>query len=305
EAHRIQRALRRSGVPGADAAPDVGLGAGARCRTRRRAQELRPALVRRDRPHRRHGNERISGQFRQGFAHRGIAGGGESRGRGNLPRRHPSGGRTHPGERWTRAQRVRARPDREGRAGARLCGGRPHPLARGGLPPRHRLARGRAGTDVAMSCDASVTLRDARREEVPLIIAMLADDALGGTRDRVSDQLPAAYFAAFDAIVASRDSRLLVAELAGEVVGTMQITFIPGLSNLGATKMLIEAVRVTGARRGSGLGRQMVAAALWLARARGCKSVELLSHRTRTDAQRFYAGLGFVASHVGMKLALD
>ena len=156
-----------------------------------------------------------------------------------------------------------------------------------------------------MSCGASVTLRDARREEVPLIIAMLADDALGGTRDRVSDQLPAAYFAAFDAIAANRDSRLLVAELAGEVVGTMQITFIPGLSNLGATKMLIEAVRVAGARRGSGLGRQMVAAALGLAHARGCKSVELLSHRTRTDAQRFYVGLGFVASHVGMKLALD
>jgi GNAT superfamily N-acetyltransferase len=151
----------------------------------------------------------------------------------------------------------------------------------------------------------AVTLRDARRDEVPLIVAMLADDALGGTRDKVVDPLPAGYYAAFDAIAASRDNRLLVAELDGEVIGTLQITFIPGLSKVGATKMLIEAVRVASPRRGTGIGRQIVAAAVALARARQCKSVELTSHQTRTDAHRFYARLGFVASHVGMKLALD
>jgi GNAT superfamily N-acetyltransferase len=156
-----------------------------------------------------------------------------------------------------------------------------------------------------MTRKQDVPLRDARREEVPLIVAMLADDALGGTRDRVTDPLPAAYDAAFDAIAASGNTRLLVAELAGEVVGTLQITFIPGLGNVGATKMLVEAVRVIGPRRGSGIGGAIVAAAVTLARARGCKSVELSSHKTRTDAQRFYARLGFVASHVGMKLALD
>jgi GNAT superfamily N-acetyltransferase len=156
-----------------------------------------------------------------------------------------------------------------------------------------------------MTRKQDVTLRDARREEVPTIVAMLADDALGGTRDRVTDPLPAAYDAAFDAIAASRNTRLLVAERDGELVGTPQITFIPGLSNVGATKMLIEAVRVIGPRRGSGIGGAIVAAAVTLARARGCKSVELSSHKTRTDAQRFYARLGFVASHVGMKLALD
>ena len=93
--------------------------------------------------------------------------------------------------------------------------------------------------------------------------------------------------------------------LDGEVVGTLQITFVPGLGRGGATRMLIEEVRVVSARRGTGIGRQMIAAAVELARARGCKTVELFSNRARTDAHRFYAGLGFVASHVGMKLALD
>lgn len=156
-----------------------------------------------------------------------------------------------------------------------------------------------------MSRGSPVRLRDARREEVPAIVAMLADDALGGTRDRVTDPLPQAYYAAFDAIAATRDTRLLVAELDGEAVGTLQVTFIPGLSKVGATKMLIEAVRVVSARRGTGIGGAIVAAAVALARVRGCKSVELSSHNARTDAQRFYARLGFVASHVGMKLALD
>jgi GNAT superfamily N-acetyltransferase len=151
----------------------------------------------------------------------------------------------------------------------------------------------------------AVTLRDARRDEVPLIVAMLADDALGSTRDQVVDPLPAAYYSAFDAIAASRDNRLLIADLDGEVVGSLQITFIPSLSKVGATKMLVEQVRVVGPRRGTGIGREIMAAVVALARTRRCKSVELASHRTRTDAHRFYARLGFVASHVGMKLALD
>jgi GNAT superfamily N-acetyltransferase len=150
-----------------------------------------------------------------------------------------------------------------------------------------------------------VILRDAGREEVPLIVAMLADDMLGATRDRVSDPLPEAYYQAFDAITASPDNRLLIAERNGEVVGTLHITFIPGLGRRGATRMLIEEVRVVGSRRGTGIGREMIGAAVDLARARGCKSVELTTNKRRTDAHRFYERLGFVASHVGMKLALD
>ena len=156
-----------------------------------------------------------------------------------------------------------------------------------------------------MTDKKDLTLRDARREEVPLIVALLADDMLGSTREHVSDPLPDTYYRAFDAIAASPDNRLLVAELDGEVVGTLHITFIPGLGRRGATKMLIEEVRVIGSRRDTGIGREMIAAAIALARARGCRSVELGSHKSRTDAHRFYAKLGFVASHVGMKLALD
>ena len=156
-----------------------------------------------------------------------------------------------------------------------------------------------------MTRKRTVSLRDARREEIPLIVAMLADDMLGSTRDAVVDPLPPAYYAAFDAIAASRDNRLLIAELDGEAVGSLQITFIPGLAKVGASKMLVEQVRVVGARRGTGIGREIMAAVVALARARHCKSVELASHRRRTDAHRFYARLGFVASHVGMTLALD
>ncbi|HML15180.1 MAG TPA: GNAT family N-acetyltransferase [Xanthobacteraceae bacterium] len=156
-----------------------------------------------------------------------------------------------------------------------------------------------------MTRTQGVTLRDARRDEVPLIVAMLADDLLGSTRERVADPLPQAYYQAFDAIAASPDNRLLIAECDGAVVGTLHITFIPGLGRRGATKMLIEEVRVVGPRRGTGIGRDMIAAAVALARARGCRSVELMSHQTRVDAHRFYTKLGFMASHVGMKLALD
>ncbi|HEV3395345.1 MAG TPA: GNAT family N-acetyltransferase, partial [Xanthobacteraceae bacterium] len=95
-----------------------------------------------------------------------------------------------------------------------------------------------------MTRKRTVSLRDARREEVALIVAMLADDALGATRDQAVDPLPTAYYEAFDAIAASPDNRLLIAELEGEAVGTLQITFIPGLGRVGATKMLIEEVRV-------------------------------------------------------------
>jgi GNAT superfamily N-acetyltransferase len=95
-----------------------------------------------------------------------------------------------------------------------------------------------------------------------------------------------------------------VAEVDGAIVGTMQLTFIPSLDYLGAERMLIEAVRVARERRNSGLGRAMISEAIAIARARGCQRVELTSSATRKDAHRFYERLGFVASHVGMKLML-
>jgi GNAT superfamily N-acetyltransferase len=147
-------------------------------------------------------------------------------------------------------------------------------------------------------------LRKAEREDLPTIVRMLADDEFGAKRHRVEQPLPQEYYAAFDAIAASPSNLLYVAEADGEIVGTLQLTFIPGLDYLGAERMLIEAVRVARERRNSGLGKAMITQAIELARRRGCQRVELTSSASRKDAHRFYERLGFTASHVGMKLML-
>jgi ribosomal protein S18 acetylase RimI-like enzyme len=147
-------------------------------------------------------------------------------------------------------------------------------------------------------------LRDARRDDVPAIVRMLADDALGAARERLEDPLPQAYYDAYEAIAGDPSNRLLVAEVDGEVVGTLQLSFLRHISRQGSTRAEIESVRVAGHRRGTGLGREMIGQAIEIARARGCAMVQLASDVSRTDARRFYERLGFVASHVGMKLAL-
>lgn len=149
----------------------------------------------------------------------------------------------------------------------------------------------------------TVTLRPARRDEVPAIVSLLADDGLGRGRESVSD--PAIYYDAFDAMANEPNNRLLVAEQDGALVGTLQITFIRGLSRKGARRAQIEAVRVASTHRGRGLGHDIFVAAIALARKEGCSLVQLTTDRARGDAHRFYARLGFVASHEGMKLALD
>jgi GNAT superfamily N-acetyltransferase len=152
--------------------------------------------------------------------------------------------------------------------------------------------------------NAALRLREAGREDLPRIVRMLADDPLGQERHRLADPLPQGYYAAFEAIASSPSTRLYVAEVDDEIVGTMQLTFIPGLDYVGAERMLIEAVRVARARRSAGLGTAMMAQAIGIARRRGCQRVELTSNASRKDAHRFYERLGFVASHVGMKLML-
>ena len=148
-----------------------------------------------------------------------------------------------------------------------------------------------------------MTLRPAKRDEVPAIVAMLADDGLGRGREAVSD--PAIYYDAFDAMAGDPNNRLMVAEQDGTLVGTLQITFIRGLSRKGARRAQIEAVRVASTHRGQGLGHEIFVAAIALARKEGCSLVQLTTDKARGDAHRFYAQLGFVASHEGMKLALD
>ncbi|MEV7965767.1 GNAT family N-acetyltransferase [Sphaerisporangium sp. NPDC088356] len=148
----------------------------------------------------------------------------------------------------------------------------------------------------------SVIFRAARREDVPLIVAMLADDPIAAARE--GDPSDEVYLSAFEAIDADPRQELVVAEADGEVVGTMQLTFIPGLSRRGGERALIEAVRVGASMRGQGLGRAMMLWAVDRARERGCRMVQLTSDKARADAHRFYTSLGFVDSHVGFKLSL-
>jgi len=150
-----------------------------------------------------------------------------------------------------------------------------------------------------------VTIRRAVREDVPRIVAMLADDPLGASREQCTDPLPRAYWDAWAAIEADPNQRLLVADDGGAVVGVLQLTFIPGLTRLGSWRAQVEGVRVDGSRRGLRLGEQLVTWAIEEARARGCRLVQLTTDKQRPDAHRFYERLGFVATHEGMKLSLD
>jgi GNAT superfamily N-acetyltransferase len=143
--------------------------------------------------------------------------------------------------------------------------------------------------------------RDARRSDVPEIVALLADDAIGAAREAGLDE---AYWTAFDEITADPRSRLIVADSGGQVAGTLQLTILPGLSRHGMRRAQIEAVRVARGHRGQGLGRTMIDWALRAARDSGCGLVQLTSDKRRPDAIRFYESMGFTASHEGLKLDL-
>ncbi|MFJ5729205.1 GNAT family N-acetyltransferase [Streptomyces paradoxus] len=145
-------------------------------------------------------------------------------------------------------------------------------------------------------------IRAATADDVPAIVAMLADDPLGAQRESPDDLAP--YLAALERLSADPNQRLVVAVRQGRVVGTLQLTTIPGLSRRGATRSIIEGVRIHADERGSGLGTQLIEWAIDASREQGCQLVQLTSDRTRTDAHRFYERLGFTASHTGFKLQL-
>ena len=154
-----------------------------------------------------------------------------------------------------------------------------------------------------MTTTSSIAIRRARRDDVGIMVRMLADDPLGSARERLEDPLPPSYVRAFEALEHASHIQLVVAEDGdGTVVGCLQLCILPGLSSQGASRGLIEDVRVAAHCRSHGIGGQMLQWAIAESRAKGCKLVELLTHSTRVDAQRFYARLGFQPSHVGMTL---
>ena len=151
---------------------------------------------------------------------------------------------------------------------------------------------------------SEIVFRHAGVQDLPAIVALLADDALGATREDPSIPLAPAYLDAFRAIEADPNQLLVVAVDGAEVIGTLQITFIPGLSRKGALRGQIEAVRVARQRRSGGIGGKMFEWAIEKCRSRGCSHVQLTTDKGRTEAHAFYERLGFTASHFGYKMAL-
>ncbi|MFD5817117.1 GNAT family N-acetyltransferase [Streptomyces sp. NPDC127038] len=149
---------------------------------------------------------------------------------------------------------------------------------------------------------ADLEIRAAAADDVPAIVAMLADDPLGARRESPDDLTP--YLDALDRLSRDPNQHLVVAVRDGRVVGTLQLTVIPGLSRRGATRSVIEAVRIHADERGSGLGTELIEWAVAESRRQDCRLVQLTSDSSRTDAHRFYERLGFEASHIGFKLPL-
>ena len=147
-----------------------------------------------------------------------------------------------------------------------------------------------------------IEYRNARADDLPAIVALLADDALGATRENASDIAP--YIKAFAALTAQNGNAIIVGDDSGEIVACLQLTVVPGLSRRGATRAFIEGVRVSASRRGQRIGEAIVEQAIERARKAGARLVQLTSDKSRLDAHRFYERLGFRATHIGMKLEL-
>lgn len=149
---------------------------------------------------------------------------------------------------------------------------------------------------------SAVAVRAATAADLPALVALLADDPLGQGRERPDDLRT--YRTAFERIDADPGHLLLVAADHDDVVGTLQLSFLPVLARGGGLRGQVEGVRVRGDRRGTGLGRELLGWAVTECRRRGCALVQLTTDRSRTEAHRFYQGLGFVHSHAGYKLPL-
>lgn len=151
---------------------------------------------------------------------------------------------------------------------------------------------------------SGVTFRRATRDDLPAIVALLADDALGAKRERDENPLPDPYYRAFAKVEAQSGNELFVGESGGRIVACFQLVITPGIARQGATRATLEAVRVAADLRGQKIGEQLVAFAVVRAREAGANLVQLTSDKSRRDAHRFYERLGFKATHEGMKLDL-
>lgn len=155
-----------------------------------------------------------------------------------------------------------------------------------------------------MTSSLNILFRLAKRKDLPAIVHMLAEDDLGAQRERFETPLPRTYYEAFEAIEGDPNHELIVAEVAGEVIGTLHLMFLPSISYQGGMRAQVESVRVVERLRGQSIGAEMMKWGFERARQRGCHLMQLTSHKSREDAHRFYERLGFTKSHIGMKINL-
>lgn len=150
----------------------------------------------------------------------------------------------------------------------------------------------------------SLTFRKAIEADLPFIVRLLTEDAVRVTDDRPDEPFHPRYVTALRELEADPNQMMMVAMLDSDTVGTVQLTFIPGISGLGTRRCLVEAVHISPAHRSKGLGSEMIRWAIGQARERGCGMVQLTSNKKRLDAHRFYERLGFLKSHEGFKYYL-
>lgn len=150
-----------------------------------------------------------------------------------------------------------------------------------------------------------MTFRKATKADVPFIVQMLANDKLGKLREDYRDPLPEKYYTAFENIDADPNQELIVVEKEGEVIGTLQLSFIQYLTYQGGIRAQIEAVRIREDLRGEGLGQQMFEWAIKRAKERKAHILQLTTDKSRPEALHFYEKLGFKATHEGMKLHFE
>jgi len=156
-----------------------------------------------------------------------------------------------------------------------------------------------------MNIEKELTFRLATKDDLLDIIKMLADDTLGSTREKFSDNLSHNYIKAFEIINSDQNQELTIVEMNGEKVATFHLTFIQYLTHHGGLRAQLEAVRTNSKYRGQGIGRKVFDYAINRAKEKGCILLQLTTDKKRPDAIRFYETIGFVATHEGMKLKLN
>ena len=148
-------------------------------------------------------------------------------------------------------------------------------------------------------------VKPAKKSDLPIIIKLLSDDVLGSKRENYETPLPKGYYVAFENIIRDENQELVVIKNSNkDVIGTLQLTFIPYLTYQGGRRAQIEAVRVGKEYRGKGYGRKLFEWAINRSREKGAHLVQLTTDKKRDQAIEFYRTLGFNDSHLGMKLHL-